>query len=654
MRSPSLLALTLLAVLAQCTRARAQTPPAAARSQTPAAPAWFDAQPLLASLRPAARAGAAQSAGVASLEDLTYYELGLDVDPSAAQFTLHEEVSFTNTTGTTLNEVVFRLYANVLPRSHPATQIPPVTFVSGACSAPYACTVVPESPSAIAVRPSAPLAARGRLRVRFELRGALERIDSSRTNILAQGLEGLTSIGASEPTGDYGVLSVGDGIASLANFYAEVAPRRQGQWERSEASTLGDLGSDEMSHVHARIDVPPGTHVAATGVTIHEDDVTLPASRDASARVGRHRTEVVAAMVRDFAVLAGPSLVSATRVVNGVEIRSHFLPAERAPGERVLDVAAHALEQYERRFGQYPYADLDVVEAPLVGGAGGVEFAGLVTIASMFYRPAAPTDGPLAILSGMLGGNTAGLSQMTDSMLEFVTAHEVAHQFWHGVVGSDSRVHPFVDEGLAQWSAMLYLEDRYGAARARQDGDMQVKMNYQLMRLLGQADGSVDRPVDAFGSSLAYAGLVYGKGPYVYRELRSAVGDTVFFDSLRAYVTQYRFRTAGPQAFVDLLAQRVGTRAHSAARVRTIAHRWLSETHGDDDLGRADLSSLLGSMLGSQGASMGPEMQQALQMLSGSGLLGGSGTRGTGAGNGGSREADQLMRELQRALQEAQ
>ena len=35
------------------------------------------------------------------------------------------------------------------------------------------------------------------------------------------------------------------------------------------------------------------------------------------------------------------------------------------------------------------------------------------------------------------------------------------------LVGSDSREHPFVDEGLAQYSAVLYMEDRYGAARAR-------------------------------------------------------------------------------------------------------------------------------------------------------------------------------------------
>src|SRR6185295_8478409 len=99
------------------------------------------------------------------------------------------------------------------------------------------------------------------------------------------------------------------------------------------------------------------------------------------------------------------------------------------------------------------------------------------------------------------------------------------HQWWHVVVGSDSRAHPFQDEGLAQWSSLLYLDDRYGHARAQRDGDMQVRQNYQMMRMQGGADAAVDRPVDQFANPLAYAGLVYGKGPYYYDAIRHELGD---------------------------------------------------------------------------------------------------------------------------------
>ncbi len=84
----------------------------------------------------------------------------------------------------------------------------------------------------------------------------------------------------------------------------------------------------------------------------------------------RQRLEVGAAAVRDFCVMSGATLRTATRRVGEVDVRSHYLPDDQAAGERVLDVAAAALEDYERRFGPYPYVDLDMVEAPLVGARG--------------------------------------------------------------------------------------------------------------------------------------------------------------------------------------------------------------------------------------------------------------------------------------------
>lgn len=51
----------------------------------------------------------------------------------------------------------------------------------------------------------------------------------------------------------------------------------------------------------------------------------------------------------------------------------------------------------------------------------------------------------------------------------------------------------------------------------------------------------------------AYAGLVYGKGPFFYREARASLGGTAFFSGLQSYVRGHRFRVAGPRAVVDAL-----------------------------------------------------------------------------------------------------
>jgi hypothetical protein len=51
-----------------------------------------------------------------------------------------------------------------------------------------------------------------------------------------------------------------------------------------------------------------------------------------------------------------------------------------------------ALRTFEKIFGPYPYTELEVAESPLIGGAGGVEFPGLITIASMIYANAQGID----------------------------------------------------------------------------------------------------------------------------------------------------------------------------------------------------------------------------------------------------------------------
>ncbi|HEY2511622.1 MAG TPA: M1 family aminopeptidase [Polyangiaceae bacterium] len=641
MKARSLALLSLAGALAGAAGFALHTALAAPSSPAP----WYDATPLLSSLRPAARSGLPAALGVSSLEDLPLYDLDLRYDPAAApSFALTEDVWFTNTTGAPLPDLVFRIYANAAP---PPTG-PLVRFLSGACEgAP--CTITSPNPGALHVQPSAPLAPGGRLRLTFRFAGTLTRIDSSRTNVMAQGLEGLAQMlggeGGGAAGGDYGILGVGDGIVSFGNFYAVLARRAGGVWETDEASKLGDLGSDRMANVRAKIDLPARAKLAVSGTVASEAPV--PGAPE------RRQVRVVAAAIRDFALLFGEGMESSSRDVHGTQVRSFYNAADRTAGLKVLDAAAHALEDFERRFGNYPYADFEVSEAAIVGGAGGVEFSGLVTAASMFYRPgnaapappkhaskpAKPTGDPddlgsllsqlgggnLGDLGGLLGGLGAG--GVPEGMLEFVVAHETAHQWWHGLVGSDSRDHPYVDEALAQYSALVYLEDRYGAARADQDGALNAKMNYQSMRMLGQADGPVDRPVASFPSSVAYAGLVYGKAPYFYKAARAAVGDAVFFSALRSYVAQYRFREAPGRGPADSLARFGGE-----GKVRPIEHHWLDETHGDADLGTLDLGGL-GGLLGGAG---GGDLNSLLPLLGGGG----------DAGVGGLEGLDDLMKAL--------
>ncbi len=567
--------------------------------------AWYDASPLMTSLRQRERPRLLEAVGVAHLEDLPLYDLTVRIDPAAGLFDLDEQLWFTNRESSPLGEVELRIYGNPepLPGNQPSRG-PLITMSSGQCES-VACTIFSPSPSLLVVKPPKPLQPGDRLRIRLSLQGVLERRNPQDTGLLSQGIASLGALSGAKVQSDYGLLSVCGGFVSMANFYAVVARRRNGAWDKPEAAAFGDIGPDELSNVRARVIVPALYHAITPG--IEASQALLPARGD---QPPARRYDIGAAAVRNFAVFAGDGLQSVSRNVDDVTLRSTFREGDQKPAERVLDVAQNALAIFEKRFGPYPWADLDIVEAPLVGGAGGVEFTGLVAVAGMLYRPFEPDDPMMRLLPALGAGTSTQISSLMDATLEFTTAHEVAHQWWYGLVGTDSRDHPFVDESLAQYSTIIYLEDRYGQARARKDGDTNVRMNYVAMRMLGGEDGAVDRPASAFGTPIGYAGLVYGKGPYLYRELRKSLGDQRFFAGLRAYADKYRFRTAPGRGPVDSLAAQA-----DGEKVRAIARRWLDERHGDQDLGPIDMTSLLTNVLGPDAGQLAPAMEQLMKAL---------------------------------------
>ena len=487
---------------------------------------WYDPKLLVGDVRPEVLAK------VDALDELTLYDFDLSIGGDARTFLVDERVYFQNRGDVALHDLVFRIYANT-----PEGREPPEKFLRGHC-VQTACTVRAEAGDEIVVHPAEPIAPGGRLRVVLHVAGLLPTVEAA--------------------AGDHGLLGSGDGILSFANFYPVVARHDGENWDL-DRSTLGDIGPDSLAHVRAHVELPAGYVVAASGVEIRE------AGSDS-----RRRIDYAGGLMRDFALLASADFATSERRAGDVRVRSFFRTTERATGEKLLDVAAWALSDFEKRFGTYPYRELDVVEQTLVGGVAGVEFAGLGTVATLHYKPSA----------------------LNDRLAEFTAAHEVAHQWFHGIVGSDSRKHPWQDEALAQFCAMLYSEDRYGAARAKRDADLNARVSYQMMRYLGAPDGPVDAPAGT-QSQMVYSGLVYGKGPYYLAALRTRLGDASFFEAMKDYVAKYYLSFAPDHAFEEAMMHANGA---SAPDIASLSHRWLHEAHGDDDLGAADRKALLGML----------------------------------------------------------
>lgn len=421
---------------------------------------------------------------------------------------------------------------------------------------------------------------------------------------------------------DYGLYTYGNGILSLGSFwYPTLAVRQAGRWVDEQPQGLGDVEYSDISDFAVALEVPRNVTVAATG----EGRQSEPGRWNFTARG-----------VRDFAVLMsdGFQVHAKTVTVGGkpVVVQSYTLKNDMARADQAIDIAGNALQIYARRFGAYPYSNFKVVEGPIRGGAGGMEFSGLTSIASMLYQDLGKQLGALANTLGagnldklmgdlqedggeaakggagaakagtdnpatdMLNGILGQQQGIFESLFETTVAHETAHQWWAIGVGSDSQRAPFVDESLTNYSAMVYFEDRYGHERAQQMIDLHLKTTYSMGRMLGSGDAPANLRTSAYRNNMQYGAVIYGKGALYYDTVRRAMGDQAFFAALRDYYATYEGRLAGPGALVGIMQAKA-----PAAHVPDLYRRWIEQAHGDEDItgGKAmGLDDLLGGLLG--------------------------------------------------------
>ena len=346
---------------------------------------------------------------------------------------------------------------------------------------------------------------------------------------------------------------------------------------------MGDVANFGVANYLVRLRVPKTMVVASSGVQVGEK-MLGPGPGD------KKEVFLLGTGLRHFALQLSTRYAVREKKVGPVRVRWFHVREHAADADAVLAQAASALGVYQKMFGPYPWPELDVVEAPLTGGAGGMEYPGLVTVAMA--------------LTGRQAGSPADalLQQVLESTgtVEFVLAHEIAHQWWHALVGSDSARHPFLDEALANYTAVMYFEARHGQEAAARQLGLQLAMPYRVYRMMGGADGRVDRPVEAFSSQLEYAALVYGKGALFYNALRRKLGRKRFIRMLRRYARRHAFRRVEP---VDLLQAARGAGARPAA-IENLYRRWIEQAHGDEDIGGLDLRDL-DKLLGQLGALQG-------------------------------------------------
>ena len=183
-------------------------------------------------------------------------------------------------------------------------------------------------------------------------------------------------------------------------------------------------------------------------------------------------------------------------------------------------IAKELIKVFSELFTEYPYDTYSVVASDFF--IGGMEYPTLVMIDKNLY------------------------DEDSKFLLEYVIAHETAHQWWYSIVGNDEVSEPWLDEALTEYSTILYFESRYG----KDVSDKLMKtMKVQSENYRGE---DMFKAINEFGSSSEYSLNVYTKGAVVFNEIRKEVGDKIFFETLQEYCQSYMFQNVNGEQFMKL------------------------------------------------------------------------------------------------------
>ena len=356
---------------------------------------------------------------------------------------------------------------------------------------------------------------------------------------LAQGSKGLLefpfSARCSTTGGFHGLMGRSKHRWSLYHWHPELALWRDGGWFLPPVTGIGDESQAPLSHVTVRLSVPAGTQVISGG------SVAAPVTTaDGWQQVG-----ISAPASRNLAIALARNLVVSERDVAGIRVRSWSMPEHPRSGARALHLAAESLALYDRTFGPYPFNHLEVVESDQSDDVGGMESSGLVFIDSKAYA-ACEYEPPTSTIETLPG-------------LELATAvtHEVAHQWWYGIVGNDAFSDPWLDESLTNWSCAWALEKIHGPMGRTSS----LNLNFAgASSLHGQKVPALDSPLRAFPSMNTYGVVVYARGVLMYESLRLRLGDQRFLAWVRRWQEQNRLGVATAKAWRAALTAEIGER----------------------------------------------------------------------------------------------
>ncbi|MES9522523.1 M1 family aminopeptidase [Streptomyces capoamus] len=269
-----------------------------------------------------------------------------------------------------------------------------------------------------------------------------------------------------------------DGAFSfLGNALPVLAVRDGAGWHLDPYTNNGESFYSLAADFKVTLDHPSSLLVPATGT-----------STDTPGSSGRTVTTATASKVRDFAWAAGPFTKISGTSATGVAVNVYSVSGiSSTSAQSMLSTAKSAVDAHAARFGAYPYGELDAVIDNNYW-FGGMEYPGFVL----------------------------------DLVSTTALTHEIAHQWWYGIVGDDEYNSPWLDEAFTDYATDL-AQGKTGTGC------------WNSVSWASSAEKITNSMAYWDAHSSRYSTVVYGYGKCALHDLRRVLGDTAMAKLLKDY-----------------------------------------------------------------------------------------------------------------------
>jgi ABC-2 type transport system permease protein len=204
-----------------------------------------------------------------------------------------------------------------------------------------------------------------------------------------------------------------------------------------------------------------------------------------------------------------------------IAIEIYYHPGHEYNLDRMINSIKKSLDYYEKAFSPYQHRQVRILEFPRYAS----------------FAQSFPNTIPFSESIGFIA-NVDKEDPLSIDYPFYVTAHEVAHQWWaHQVIGADVQGATLMSESMAEYSAMMVMEKEYGKEAMHKF--LKDALNKYLM---GRASESKKELPIMLAENQQY--IHYNKGCLIMYALRDYIGEDSVNSALKRYIKQVGYQSA--------------------------------------------------------------------------------------------------------------